>query len=78
MYVSAAFHLLACVVPIDIDMSWVTIWPQVMVISVHTGSGIGTSGNITILMRRALGNGSPVSDVGGAWMPKKLTKIKIN
>lgn len=38
---------------------------------VHTGSGIGTSGNMTILMRREPGRGSPLTDVGGAWMPSE-------
>jgi hypothetical protein len=70
-------HLLACVVPMDMDISWVTIWPQVMVMRVHTGSGIGTSGNMTILMRREPGSGSPLTDVGGAWMPSRLIYIII-
>jgi hypothetical protein len=48
-----------------------------MVISVHTGSGMGTSGNITILMRREPGSGSPETDVGGAWIPEKKMYIVI-
>lgn len=44
---------------------------------VHTGSGIGTSGNMTILMRREPGSGSPLTDVGGAWMPARLIYFMI-
>lgn len=46
-----------------------------MVIRVHTGSGMGTSGNITILMSREPGSGSPETDVGGAWIPEKQMYI---
>lgn len=45
---------------------------------VHTGSGIGTSGNMTILIRRDPGNGSPLTDVGGAWMPAEFINIIYN
>lgn len=44
---------------------------------VHTGSGMGTSGNMTILMRREPGSGSPLTDVGGAWMPERLIYFMV-
>jgi len=44
---------------------------------VHTGSGMGTSGNMTILMRRDPGSGSPLTDVGGAWIPARLIYFMV-
>lgn len=32
---------------------------------------------MTILMRRELGSGSPEMEVGGAWIPAKLSNLKL-
>lgn len=66
------FYLLAWAVPTAIDISWVITWPHDIVTRVHKGSGIGKSGNITILTRRANGRGSWLAtEVGGAWTPNQ-------
>lgn len=65
-------NLLDWAVPKAIDISWVIICPQDMVTRVQSWSSTGKSGNMTILTRRARGNGWWfTTEVGGAAIPEK-------